>query len=814
MKKTFVILFVFLGFCGAAFTQKIPNYSPDIKLEKIGRGLVAYRSGSTIYISWRYLKTDSISIGFNIYRTTIDGTIEGERVKVNSSPVLNSTFCSAYLPISSTLKFYLREVRNGVEIDADAASYFLKSTDDGGGYSYLEIPMKQVPGDNNWIYSPNDASFADLDGDGEMEIVVHRTGAGKDNAQDGVTDAPYFQAYELDGTFLWEINLGINIREGAHYTQFMLYDLDGDGKAEFVCKTAEGGKDAAGKNIGEDYFPTYKIKFNITANYNPNANYRNGSGYILSGPEFLTVFNGETGREIVTTEYDPPRFSNIYNNGNEVPFLYPTGDQLKARWDDNYGNRVDRFLACVAYLDGKNPSLVMCRGYYSRAVLVAYDFADGKLTKKWKFDTYAGTSTSPWTSYRGQGNHNLRVGDVDGDGFDEIIYGSCAIDHNGRGLYNTRLGHGDAQHLSDYIPEHPGLEVLSVHENKVDGTTLREAATGKILFQVKSADDVGRGMGTDITSSFRGMEWWSSRTGGPRNSVNGNNVSSGGVSMNMACWWDGDLFRELQDGTNITKYVDGSASTLLSPSGLASNNSTKSNPCIVGDIIGDWREEVVLRASTNKFIRVYMTNKTTNYRFHSFLLDPVYRMSIVYQNVAYNQPTHTGFYFGSDLENIFVPTKVETATDEIVLDAVFDGYSYKWSTGDTTKKITLKSENFPANKSVPVYLDMNYLGYIFTDTVYVQFNRTTGLESTFEKGLPINLVNTEIKNDMSISFESPGLYECRCYDLSGTLLLKTNFLVNGKSIQTFDVSGLPFGMGMVVIENGFLTYRKKYLKVR
>ena len=814
MKKVFLVLLVLLVMCGLTCAQQIPNYSPDIRMENPGRGLVAYRSGTMIYISWRYLKTDSINTSFNIYRTSNNGGTESERMLVNSSPIIKSTFYSAYLPISSALKFYLREVRNGVESNSDLASYTLKSSADGGGSPYIEIPMKQVTGDTGWKYSPNDASFADLDGDGEMEIVIHRTGTGKDNAQSGVTDPPVFQAYELDGTFMWEINLGINIREGAHYTQFLLYDLDGDGKAEFVCKTAEGGKDAAGVNIGEAFFPTYKTKYNFTANYNPNANYRNGSGYILSGPEFLTVFNGQTGKEIITTEYDPPRYSNIYNNGNEVPVLNPSGSNLDARWDDNYGNRVDRFLACIAYLDGIHPSIVMCRGYYTRTVLVAYDFADGKLTKRWKFDSYAGTTTSPWASYAGQGNHNLRVGDVDGDGFDEIIYGSCAIDQDGRGLYNTRLGHGDAQHLADFIPERNGLEVLSVHENKRDGTTLRDAASGAVIYKVTSADDVGRGMGTDVTSEYRGMEWWSSRTGGVRNAVNGNIISDGGASMNMACWWDGDLLRELQDGTNVTKYESGIASTLLSPIDVSSNNSTKSNPCIVGDIIGDWREEIVLRGTTNRFVRVYMTNKATNYRFHSFLYDPVYRLGLVYQNVAYNQPTHTGFYFGSDLDNIFVTKKIETTLTEYELDPVFNAKGYKWSTGETTKKILLKSVNFPADISVPVYLDMNYLGYIFTDTVYVQFNTTTSLEGTIEKGLAINLVNTEIKNDLSISFEVPGMYECRFYDFNGTLLLKTNLVVNGKSIHTLDVSGLPFGLGMVVVENGVINYRKKYIKVR
>ena len=598
------VLFLSFFFCAATFAQKISNYSPDIQLENQGRGFVAYRSAktvlfSTICLSWRFLKTDNITTIFNLYKAPV---VDG----VMSSPVLlgavsNSTFYKYSEASNSMIRYFLHEVVDGVENSVPLAEYTLPAYDSAMGtadLNYIEIPIKQIPGDTSRKYSPNDASFADLDGDGEMEIVIHLTGAAQDNANGGITDPPVFQAYKLDGTFLWEIYLGVNIREGAHYTQFMLYDLNGDGEAELVCKTAEGGKDSKGKNIGEAYFPVYKAKYGFTTNYNANANYRNGSGYILTGPEFLTVFNGETGEEIVTTEYDPPRYSTVYNNGNEVPVLNPSTSDINSRWGDNYGNRVDRFLACVAYLDGIHPSVVMCRGYYTRTVLVAYDFDGINLTKRWKFDTY--NSATPYSSYAGQGNHNLSVGDVDGDGFDEIVYGSCTIDHDGKGLYNSRLGHGDAMHLTDFIPERPGLEIFKCHESGGVGTTLHDAATGEVLWQVKvdASTDVGRCMGTDIHPGYRGMEMWSSRSGGIINapfaadaatlSKATISTSTGSVSMNMACWWDGDLSRELQDGTNITKYnTNGSYTTLLSPISVSSNNGTKANPCIIGDILGD-----------------------------------------------------------------------------------------------------------------------------------------------------------------------------------------------------------------------------------
>jgi rhamnogalacturonan endolyase len=802
MKRFTGIMILFLGLYGSLFAQG-PKYFADRQKENLGRGLVAYRiSSSAVCVTWRYLETDAPDLGFNVYKGA---------AKLNATPLTASTFYRYSETDAGSLTYSIKTVENGRESVDAVATYTLKSAADGGGYAYIQIPMQQVAGDASWVYAVNDASFADLDGDGEMEIVIHRTGPNaKDNSQSGITEPPVFQAYKLDGTFMWEINLGINIREGAHYTQFLLYDLDGDGKAELVMKTAEGGKDAAGNNIGEAYFPEYKSKYKLTANYNANVDYRNSSGYILSGPEFLTVFNGETGVEIVTTEYDPPRYSSSYNNGNEVPKQIPTASEIYARWGDNYGNRVDRFLACVAFLDGVHPSIVMCRGYYTRTVLVAYDFANGQLTKRWKFDTFNGSSNN---AYAGQGNHNLRVADVDGDGFDEIIYGSMAVDHDGTGLYNTQLGHGDAMHLTDFIPERPGLEVLAVHENKKDGTTLRDAATGEILYQVKSGDDVGRGMGTDISSAYRGMEFWSSRcpvvSAGNLQTINS---STGSVSMNMACWWDGDLLRELQDGTSVTKYNNGSATTLLNPTSVSSNNGTKANPCIVGDILGDWREEVVLRATTNRFIRIYMTPETTGYRFYTFLQDPVYRMGIVYQNVAYNQPAHTGFYFGSDLENIFVPKKIEITGDEYELDPVFDAISYKWSTGETTRKIVLKREDYTAGEEYPVYLDMNYWGHVFSDTVYIKFDKPNALLPV-NKASSIRLLTSAVEDELTLAFNTPGVYDCRLYRLTGSLAMKTTLVVGGQSTQTLDVSCLTSGVNAIVVENKEETFRGKFIKL-
>jgi rhamnogalacturonan endolyase len=239
--------------------------------------------------------------------------------------------------------------------------------------AYLSLPLQTPEG-----YSLNDASAGDLDGDGAYEIVLHQVGRGRDNSQAGVTTEPILQGYKLDGTLLWSIRLGRNIREGAHYTQFLVYDFDGDGRAEVACKTADGTVDGQGKILGD-----------------AAADHRNELGYVLAGPERLTVFDGRTGAALATADYVPPRGT-------------------VADWGDDYGNRVDRFLACVVHLDGKRPSLVFCRGYYTRTVLVAWDWRDGKLTRRWTFDSDDGTPGN--RAYRGQGNHQLNVGDVDGAG--------------------------------------------------------------------------------------------------------------------------------------------------------------------------------------------------------------------------------------------------------------------------------------------------------------------------------------------------------------------------------------------------------------
>ena len=585
--KLAIAIGMILIFTGSIHAQR--------QMEKLGRGVVAINQGDgKVYVGWRMLGTDPDNIAFNVYR---------DNTRVNSQPITESTNLVDNNG-STSAAYTVRALINGSEGEPSAPA---------GVWSrnYISIPLQTPEG-----CTPNDASVGDLDGNGEYEIVLHQSPRGRDNSQRGTTGQPIFEAYKLDGTFMWRIDLGRNIREGAHYTQFMVYDLDGDGKAEFACKTADGTIDGEGKIIGD-----------------VNADYRNSRGYVLDGPEFLTVFDGQTGAELATTDYIPPR--------GKV-----------SDWGDDYGNRVDRFLACIAYLDGQRPSLVMCRGYYTRAVLAAWNFRDGELTNVWTFDSDDGTPGN--RDYRGQGNHNLSVGDVDGDGKDEIVYGACAIDDDGTGLYTTGLGHGDAMHLSDIDPDRPGLEVFAIHERPSHpyGANLRDAATGEVIWGLQS-EDVGRGLAIDIDPRHRGYECWASGRGltGLYNCKGEKISDSKPRSCNMGIWWDGDVLREILDGVTIDKwdYTNGTVTRLLLAEGCSRNNGTKSNPCLHADILGDWREELIVRTSDGRELRIFTTTIPTDRRFYTFMHDPIYRMSVAWQNVAYNQPTQPGFYMGDGM---------------------------------------------------------------------------------------------------------------------------------------------------------------------
>lgn len=592
----------------AFFLIILPVNATQRQMESLDRGVVAVKTSNGVYIGWRILATDNPDVAFNVYCGTR---------KVNLIPISNSSNTTDTYGLES-YSYTVRTVLNGVEIDTTDAvrpwSNFYKTI-------ALNRPAGGTNASGGYTYTPNDCSVGDVDGDGQYEIILKWDPTdSQDNSNAGYTGNVFIDAYEMDGTQLWRIDLGINIRAGAHYTQFMVYDLDGDGFAEVACKTAPGTKDGSGN---------YVLMNSDVA----TADYRNSSGYILSGPEYLTVFNGQTGAQIHTVAYNPLRGT-------------------VSSWGDSYGNRVDRFLACIAYLDGIHPSLVMCRGYYTRTTLTAYDLVDGKLVQRW----YHNSATSGSGAY-GQGNHNLSVGDVDDDGKDEIIYGSCAIDDNGTLMYRTGLGHGDAMHLSDLDPDVDGLEVWEVHEgtSTAYGYEMHDAATGTIRWGTFTGSDNGRGLAADIVSGSRGQEMWSSAGSGIY-SCKGVQLHTSKPSTNFRVYWDADLQDELLDGVKLDEW-NGSGTTrlltLTDYSSATSINSTKANPCLSADILGDWREEIILwdNSDSSKLVLFTTTTYTTN-RMYTLMHDPVYRLAVAWQNVVYNQPPHLGFYIGDGFSGI------------------------------------------------------------------------------------------------------------------------------------------------------------------
>ena len=623
------------------------NYS-KLQREQLNRGVVAVKTeDGKVAVSWRTLISDPKGQPYDVYRNG---------VKLNTKPLTTGgTFFIDEQPLQTDATY---EIRGG----GSSGKWLLKADAPIG---YLTIPLQKPEGgkvpvmqqqppqgrrpsrwrdDGSYQYTANDCSVGDVDGDGQYEIFLkwEPTNA-RDNSHDGYTGPVLIDCYRLDGTRLWRIDLGRNIRAGAHYTQFMVYDFDGDGRAEMMCRTADGTRDALGTVVGDSL-----------------ADYRNQAGRILEGPEFLSVFDGLTGRMLDTKPYIPQR-----------------GDV--SAWGDNRANRSDRFLAAVGFLDGKRPSALFCRGYYTRSVIAAWDWDGRELRNRWTFDT----NVPEWRSYAGQGNHNLRVADVDGDGNDEITYGSMAIDHDGTGLYNTGFGHGDAMHLiAD--PKTNKLYIWDCHENKRDGSELRDARTGEVIFQIKSNTDVGRCMAADIDPTSYGCEMWSSDSHGIRRGLSpdpsllregsstpkddntvielsaplpqqggaGGGSTGARLSINFGIWWDGDLLRELLDHETVSKY-DWQQQTIVDVQKLDGqfNNGTKSNPCLQADLLGDWREEVLVRNRESTELRLYVTTIPTDYRINCLMEDIPYRLSVATQNVAYNQPPEPGYYIGPDSDD-------------------------------------------------------------------------------------------------------------------------------------------------------------------
>ena len=614
MKKILTLLVLSISI---TLTAQNRYNTESMQREKLNRGVMVIKTQSgKVYVTWRTLSSDKKGEPFTIYRN-------GELI-TQKPLTTGGTFYEDKHPLSGADVTY--EVRGG-KIDG---SYTLKADAPG---SYISIPLEKpqggmTPDSVTFEYTANDASIGDVDGDGQYEIFLKWDPTNsKDNSHAGFTGNVYIDCYTLEGQRLWRVDLGRNIRAGAHYTQFMVYDFDGDGRAEMICKTADGTTDATGAVIGDGTKDWRRPAPDSKVNEARRKLQGRQMGRILDGPEFLTVFDGQTGRALSTVDYIP--------NRGKV-----------SAWGDMHGNRVDRFLAGVAYLDGKHPSAIFCRGYYTRTVIAAWDWDGKELKQHWVFDT----DQPEWNDFAGQGNHNLRIADMDGDGCDEICIGSMTVDHDGRGLYNTGFGHGDAIHL---VPEPNGkLYLWDCHENKRDGVDLRDAATGKVIFQNPSPKDVGRALAADIDPTHHGHELWSIADKHIYN-IKGEVVCDtmpDKLSINFAIWWDGDLCRELLDRTGIYKYdyENHKIQRKTQFKDCSANNSTKQTPCLQADIIGDWREEVIFRTKESNELRIYISSSPTKYRINCLEEDIPYRNSVATENVGYNQPPELGFYIGPD----------------------------------------------------------------------------------------------------------------------------------------------------------------------
>lgn len=596
-------------------------FSQPYSGEKLSRGLIGIPTEEGMYFSWRMTLEDAAGLQFDLYRSSNGGA----EVKLNKEPIdRTSDFLDRTVDYTVdnrwTLKATTGEVATWTRLKGEERN------------PYLSIPIcKPEDGEiagEPFTYTANDCSVGDLDGDGEYEIILKWSPSNsKRPPQRGFTGNTYLDAYKMDGTRLWRIDLGPNVRSGAATTNFLVFDFDGDGCAEICCKTGDGTVDGLGHRIGDA-----QVDWRTWDKKSPTY------GKIVNGPEYLTVFEERTGKELDSKEYIPTRYP-----------LDGWGGVGGNCGNDNTGGRSDRFTAGVAFLDGKTPSPVMVRGWYGRTVVAAWTFTNGALKHTWTFDSAA----PGWETYSGMGNHSVTVADFDGDGCDEICVGAMTVDHDGKGLFTTGLRHGDALHAGRFIPSRQGMQVFGVHENEGDNEIVKrtpavamfDGATGEIIWQDGLGQDAGRGVAADIDPRYDGAECWCN-IGGLRRGDTGEIICNRKPdSCNFTIYWDADPLAELLDHVSISKWNWNAESTdlLLKAEGVVSNNGTKGNPCLSGDILGDWREEVIWASEDQTELRIYSTTIPAVDRRATWMNDRQYRLAIAWQNVAYNQPPHPSF---------------------------------------------------------------------------------------------------------------------------------------------------------------------------
>ena len=722
------------------------------QMEKLDRGLIAIKTDGGVYLSWRLFDSeDNIfgsadkNVSFNVYR-------DGKKI----SEVATKT---NYVDSTVGTNYSVAPVINGVEGEKCNPVTVYNN-------SYFDIPILKP--DDETIYDPSgnelatysffpaDCSTGDVDGDGEYEIIVkwtsseHDVGSPGDPAYSGTV---HLAAYKLDGTKLWknDIALGKNVYSSAHTLQFLVYDFDGDGKSEVMCQTSLGSKDGQGEYVSNAAQTDEEIKA-ITDEENSTADYR-GYGRITEGKEFLTVFNGETGVAMDTINLPTTR-----------------GSENGVDYGDDFGNRSNRFVSDIAYLDGEKPYAIYLRGYYfgrngkQRTSIAGISWDGTALSPTYRFDTQKGQEGYYDGAYQyvGNGNHNCTVADVDNDGKDEYITGALCMEVNDdnefRPKWCTYLQHGDALHIGNYDPTHTGFEFFTVHEdsgtNSLSGNDITldfgmsviDAETGNIMFHEGASDDTGRGVMANVGAGGYYQIWSAKNSARQSNggtdfttatSLTGRNTPS----MNFRIFWDGDLYDNLLDGANITDWNGRNMSNIFSAGNYncVSINGTKANPSLQADLFGDWREEVVYPTSDGTALRVFSTTDTTDYKIKTLMQDPVYRSGVAAEQTAYNQPPHVGFYMGKEVFETRKITSI-TITTQPTRTSYIPGESFdktgmvvkaNYSDGTSEEISAYTVSEIDKDKIGEQTLTVSYLGKTDTITIYVVEPGITSLNNIY-----------------------------------------------------------------------------------